>query len=132
MLTKMDVIRFLRKKGYTVIFTENKDIVMVDGEKSYISLQDKQSSREIYIFNKPQRLSKNQQYTYCFAVFIDKKETPLYRIEITNSTTTRPSVSSSFNSKYPLSFIGYVSKSNRGNRNNHNYVKRDTSGKFVS
>lgn len=132
MLTKMDVVTFLRKKGYTVIFTENKDIVMVDGEKSYISLQDIQPSREIYIFNKPQRLSKNQQYIYCFAVFTDKEGAPLYRIAIGNSTTTRPSVSPSFNSKYPLSLIGYVSQSNRENRNNHSYVKRDKYGKFIS
>lgn len=132
MLTKMDVVTFLRKKGYTVIFTENKDIVMVDGEKSYISLQDIQPSRGIYIFNKPQRLSKNQQYTYCFAVFIDKEGTPLYRITIADSRTTRPSASPSFNCKYPLFFIGYVSQSNRGNKVNHSYVKRDANGKFIS
>ena len=149
MKSKMDVVRFLRKCGYTVVFhpTEKETLlVTAPGEtsvsRSYIKIVDLRTpqirdrehnwdTKGRYVLTKPATDGAYKDYDYCFLIMNEKPEKPVYTVGLTGVVTRSPQVTETLRTKYPLKFIGFLHKINPSHTNNWKTIPR-VNGKFVA
>lgn len=131
----MDVVKFLRSKGFTVQFTEHQELLVINGEKSYICLRTARIGKEkvrkdTYIFQKPCINGRFPLFDSLYAVFLDQAKMPCYRVPLSKKPTKVVSVLADFSGKYTPEFIGYIDPTFIGTY--HPQFQRRTDGRAIA
>lgn len=131
----MDVVKFLRSKGFTVQFTEHLEILVINGEKSYICLRNvrigkEKERKDVYIFQKTRINGRFPLFDSLYAVFLDQDKMPCYRIPLFRNPARVVSVLANFSGKYTPEFIGYIDPTFIGTY--HPQFPRRTDGRAIA